>query len=895
MLPKQLRWLNAILTPLLLFLLSIPIQAENLRNISTRCHIQDGQKQAIAGFVIEGSQPKKVLIRGIRSAAEPATSNFDPELVLMQLVNGQWQQKAHNDNWQNSAWRAEFNALPANQVPGHTLDAAIIITLEPGIYTALANPKVGSGIGVVGVDDLDNFALTDSRLTNISGRCSVETGLGQSIAGFIIEGNQAKKVLLRGIRSAAEPTSSHFDPEMTLMQLINGQWQEVTNNDNWQNSSWACEFDGLAENLVPKHEKDAAIVMTLEPGVYTALAQTKTDFGIGVVGVDALSSKNSSDSCKEIKIDEQTVGASDFTDVESATRGAEYISNPIFITGLTNSVSANLSGGVGELIVNGRYVGSSTTVSNGDQVAIQANAPNTLSEQRLVLSYGNQTVDWTIKSASVAAAPTVTGSMAGATQISCEVNESGAATCSLPITVPSGTGQVQPQLSLSYSSQGRNGPLGLGWMLDGLSVISRCAATKAQDGFIDSLDFDDNDRFCLNGERLMLNTGQYGADQSVYLTEQNSFQKIVASGQAGSGPASFSVWNKDGWLMEFGVTNDSRIEAQGREDVLIWALNKVMDTKGNYYTVYYEEDTAKGEYLPKRIDYTGNAAANLNTFASVQFFYEKRPDSAPAYVGGSLVQSTQRLKEIKTYAGADLFRNYSLIYKIGELSQRSKLVSVQECGTDGSCFNPTTFAWAKEEASFDTPQLSLAHGAAAGGHVYSWNGVYERYVDFNNDGFIDRLWIPHDKEDWWITFGSDSGFQSPQMLIQQTANTPKLRSSHGRHQRFIDVNKDSLPDLVLYPYQGGTGLYVMYSDGQTLKEPELWLANGTSGVNLWSHEGRYETYLDLNKDGYPDKVWVPSGKNDLWVAYGTGSSFNAPQMLLAANVANGKTPYSGNG
>lgn len=180
----------------------------------------------------------------------------------------------------------------------------------------------------------------------------------------------------------------------------------------------------------------------------------------------------------------------------------------------------------------------------------------------------------------------------------------------------------------------------------------------AQDGFIDPVDFDDKDRFCLNGERLMVINGEYGADASVYFTEQNSFQKVVSYGSAGSGPASFKVWNKAGLIMEFGVTADARIEAAEREDVLVWALNKIQDTKGNYFSVYYSEDNAKGEYLPKRIDYTGNAVAGLNPFASVQFFYEKRPDSVPSYVGGSLVQSTQRLTRIETWEGADIFRKY---------------------------------------------------------------------------------------------------------------------------------------------------------------------------------------------------------------------------------------------
>lgn len=80
-----------------------------------------------------------------------------------------------------------------------------------------------------------------------------------------------------------------------------------------------------------------------------------------------------------------------------------------------------------------------------------------------------------------------------------EVNQTGAATYAIPVALPPGTASVVPNLSVFYSSQGRNGLLGVGWTLSGLSSIGRCSRTVAQDGVLGGVNFDANDRFCVDG------------------------------------------------------------------------------------------------------------------------------------------------------------------------------------------------------------------------------------------------------------------------------------------------------------------------------------------------------------------------------------------------------------
>jgi len=261
------------------------------------------------------------------------------------------------------------------------------------------------------------------------------------------------------------------------------------------------------------------------------------------------------------------------------------------------------------------------------------------------------------------------------------VSPNGSATYSIPIQVPPGTGGIAPTLSLNYDSQGGNGILGMGWGLSGLSQITRCPQTQATDGNRGGINYDANDRYCLDGQRLMVISGTYGANGTEYRTELESFAKITAYGTAGNGPAYFIVKTKGGQTIEYGNTADSRIEAQGKTTVRLWGVNKITDSKGNYLNVSYTEDNANGEAYVQRIDYTGNASASpaLTPYASVQLVYETRPDTSIGYEAGSVIKTLHRITNIKTYTGTTLIKDYRLIYELGTATQRSRLKTLAEC------------------------------------------------------------------------------------------------------------------------------------------------------------------------------------------------------------------------
>jgi RHS repeat-associated protein len=292
------------------------------------------------------------------------------------------------------------------------------------------------------------------------------------------------------------------------------------------------------------------------------------------------------------------------------------------------------------------------------------------------------------------------------------VNSMGNFNYSIPIAIPPGTAGLAPSLVLGYSSRAGDGILGMGWSLGGIPSIGRCARTVAQDGVHGGVNYDTNDRFCLDGQRLILISGTYGADGSQYRTEIDGFSQITAHGQAGNGPAWFEVHSKSGQIMQFGNTADSKALATGTSTVRAWSVNQIMDTAGNYMTVTYTVDSANGEIYPAQINYTGNSAQSVSPYNSVQFVYETRPDVTPYYQAGSLTQRNQLLTDVKTYTGSSLVSDYKLTYQLGSTTRHSELTSIAQCDGAGACLPATTFGW---QGSRDNPAMTaLPNGSFQG-------------------------------------------------------------------------------------------------------------------------------------------------------------------------------------
>ncbi|MEL6133348.1 MAG: FG-GAP-like repeat-containing protein, partial [Bacteroidota bacterium] len=466
------------------------------------------------------------------------------------------------------------------------------------------------------------------------------------------------------------------------------------------------------------------------------------------------------------------------------------------------------------------------------------------------------------------------GQVAGRTTDEFRVNENGAAAYQVPIMISPGTRGVVPSLSFLYGSQQGDGHMGVGWALGGLSMITRAPATLAQDNIIDGIDFDGLDRFTLDGERLIHVTGVYGGNNTVYRTEQESYAKIVSYGTAGYGPQKFKVWTKDGLIREYGYTFDSRIEAQGRADAMLWRLNKVTDRQGNYYTITYGEINANTESYPTRIDYTGNANTGLVPYASVRFEYESRTDQTAQYVNGSKVRVSKRLKSVKAYYGGLLMRMYNLTYSYVGTGGRSYLQSIQECGADGSCKEAIQFTWSGRIEGFASPTFELAtFGQNAGGWTVAQHP--RMLADVNGDGKADIVGFASNGVH--VAYSNGMGFtNASQKIVGTYGYNDGWRTD--RHPRFLaDVNGDGKADIVGC---ANAGVYVSYatSSGFTGASQKI---TGTFGYDAGWRVDRHPRFMvDVNGDKRADMVGCAN--DGLYVSYATTSGFTAPVKKLNA-------------
>lgn len=173
----------------------------------------------------------------------------------------------------------------------------------------------------------------------------------------------------------------------------------------------------------------------------------------------------------------------------------------------------------------------------------------------------------------------------GSTAAAADVTPGGGASNSIPIAVPASTNGMAPRIALVYNSQGGDGPLGWGWSISGLSSIIRVPRNHHFDSKTEGVELTADDRFALDGVRLIGVSGTYGAHNATYATESESFAAITSYGSLGGGPERFEVTTKDGLIMEYGNSTDSRVPGSGA--VLFWRLNKIRSQEGNYIEFKY--------------------------------------------------------------------------------------------------------------------------------------------------------------------------------------------------------------------------------------------------------------------------------------------------------------------
>ncbi len=244
-------------------------QTPRLINLSTRAQTLGGDGVLIGGIVVQGSSTQRVIVRGLG----PSLTAFgvvgalsDPEL---QIVNSAGQQVAANTDWRSGGQTAEIMA--SGFAPTDDREAAVILDLAPGSYTAL----VRGAMGATGVALVEAYSLQtgSGRLGNVSTRARVGSDDKVLIGGFVIGAGESKRVVLR----ALGPSLTAFgvagalpDPQL---ELRDASGRLLARSDDWQLGAQRQEI--LASLFSPPSPADAALVAVLAPGPYTVIVRGK--------------------------------------------------------------------------------------------------------------------------------------------------------------------------------------------------------------------------------------------------------------------------------------------------------------------------------------------------------------------------------------------------------------------------------------------------------------------------------------------------------------------------------------------------------------------------------------------------------------------------------------------
>lgn len=259
-----------------------------LVNIASRAGTTTGGGTLIAGFVITGPGTKTVLVRGVG----PGLANFglsgllpNPKITLFDSAS---RPLANNDDFDPSV-------TPAGLVSGvgafaltEKNDSALVATLAPGSYTVvLADTADRPGIALIEVYAADSGT---ARISNLSTRALVGPGPATVIGGIVVQGDKPRRFMIRGIG----PTLTGFgvpgvlaDP---ILALTTANGVLIASSDDWGSDRSPADIGNTAAAVgafpLPRGSKDAAMLVTLAPGSYTALlGGTNNTSGVALLEV----------------------------------------------------------------------------------------------------------------------------------------------------------------------------------------------------------------------------------------------------------------------------------------------------------------------------------------------------------------------------------------------------------------------------------------------------------------------------------------------------------------------------------------------------------------------------------------------------------------------------------
>jgi|GEM_PF-507278 len=366
------------------------------------------------------------------------------------------------------------------------------------------------------------------------------------------------------------------------------------------------------------------------------------------------------------------------------------------------------------------------------------------------------------------------------TQGKLEITHTGQATYTLPIAMPPSLKNIKPVVNLVYQSGPFGGIAGQGWNINSVSAITRVSNRLDIDGSREGLHFDATDKLALDGQRLLVVSGDYWHIGSVYKTEIQSNLKIELQ-RSGSG-LYFIMTAPDGSRSWYGNFDNNST------DLLAFYIRRYEDPLGNFITYHYTKPFAKSLCLSE-IQFSGNTH-DLNPINSIQFHYKKAQRTESAYAKGQKLEKMALLSHIEVKTNNQLFRKYVFSHISDPQLGYEKVSQIQEFNGALEPANPVNFEYE------NTQTLGLGSELLT---TYHNNLNFDSIVlsgDFDGDG---RLDFTTENQIYVKNFLGTSG--------QTAVNSPIV---FDRQDTFTAT---TLTNNTLNPFQS----IVKYSDGEGFK------------------------------------------------------------------------------
>lgn len=465
-------------------------------------------------------------------------------------------------------------------------------------------------------------------------------------------------------------------------------------------------------------------------------------------------------------------------------------------------------------------------------------------------------------------------------------SHTGAATTSFPIKLPNGRNGMMPSLNVSYNSGGGNGWMGVGWnlQLPAITLDTKWGAPR----------FDtskESEIYLLNGEPLVAKngsnyvnphrSGNYNRTGSrpFYLRKEGAYLKVTRNGSIGNTNSvssySWTVYDKSGNLSVYGSDNNSRIYSSDGKNITHWALKQTMDTHGNMVEYTYDKITTSvngisvQSFYPKTITYTRNLAFNSNYY-QVDFIRNTysvgtsgsitREDVMLNARTGAMMYTKDLLTEVKvSFKNGTLkpVRTYRFDYGTSAFNKK-QLNKISEYDSNGDLFYSNTMEYFDE----------VGNGQVIGTTPKSWNGSSANVntpATLNAIGNANGTALGTSRTDGFsvgLRAGGGLGLNILSVAATAAGSYNYSQNKEETQISFVDINGDGLPDKVYKPTTGNNLKYL----------PNLGLINNNGAF------GNAITIQDLSS---LDKT--KSRTN------GFGFDFNGGYIGLGASISKTRT------